>query len=265
MLDTSGIDRTTVGLLGAPALAGVFVGEFKSENRSPVSAPNVRLRQFGTSIKDTLPAAFLSSINHHRRSRSPARHDTMTAIGSVFLGDVQRQRILASSSPPSSPPPHISSSATTHSFSDVDLDLDDDPKPKVSPPTIPPVLSLDLRVRWLETLLYGARPDLNERKSAAKGQQLKDGETLTRSAEDLQRRLDAVVQTNDGLKRFMDRYDQYAHLLTPSFALSGTLPSLPTYENMTPSELEAFLTEMEPDIRAADRDLREIKIMESKG
>ena len=34
---------------------------------------------------------------------------------------------------------------------------------------------------------------------------------------------------------------------------------------MTPSEFEAFLTEMEPDIRAAERDLREIAAMEDKG
>lgn len=34
---------------------------------------------------------------------------------------------------------------------------------------------------------------------------------------------------------------------------------------MSPSELEAFLTEMEPDIRAAERDLREIAALEDKG
>jgi hypothetical protein len=34
---------------------------------------------------------------------------------------------------------------------------------------------------------------------------------------------------------------------------------------MSPSELEAFLTEMEPDIRAADRDIREIEMLEKKG
>jgi len=34
---------------------------------------------------------------------------------------------------------------------------------------------------------------------------------------------------------------------------------------MSSSELEAFLTEMEPDIRAADRDMREIEILEKKG
>ena len=59
--------------------------------------------------------------------------------------------------------------------------------------------------------------------------------------------------------------DQHAHLLTPSFALSGLLPDPPSYENMPPEELEAFLTEMEPDIRAADRDMREIEVLDRKG
>ena len=55
-------------------------------------------------------------------------------------------------------------------------------------------------------------------------------------------------------------------MLTPAFALSGTLPvNPPTYENMSPSELDAFLTEMEPDIRAAERDLREMNALEGKG
>jgi hypothetical protein len=60
--------------------------------------------------------------------------------------------------------------------------------------------------------------------------------------------------------------DQHAHLLTPTFALSGTLPVVPpSYENMSPSELEAFLAEMEPDIRAAEHDIREIEALEKKG
>ena len=56
--------------------------------------------------------------------------------------------------------------------------------------------------------------------------------------------------------------DQYAHLLT----LSGIIPNaLPSYENMTPSEFDTFLHEMEPDIRAADRDMREIEALDQKG
>jgi Cu+-exporting ATPase len=34
---------------------------------------------------------------------------------------------------------------------------------------------------------------------------------------------------------------------------------------MSPGELEAFLSEMEPDIRAADRDMHEIEALEKKG
>lgn len=34
---------------------------------------------------------------------------------------------------------------------------------------------------------------------------------------------------------------------------------------MSPDELDALLTEMEPDIRAADRDMREIEALEKKG
>lgn len=43
------------------------------------------------------------------------------------------------------------------------------------------------------------------------------------------------------------------------------MPDPPSYENMSPEELEAFLAEMEPDIRAADRDMREIEASEKKG
>lgn len=59
--------------------------------------------------------------------------------------------------------------------------------------------------------------------------------------------------------------EQHGNLLTPSFALSATLSmTTPSYENMSSSELEAFLAEMEPEIRAADRDLREIELLEKK-
>jgi hypothetical protein len=60
--------------------------------------------------------------------------------------------------------------------------------------------------------------------------------------------------------------DQHVQFLTPSFTLSGLLPpAVPSYENMKPDELEALLTEMEQDIHAADRDMQEIEVLESKG
>jgi len=64
----------------------------------------------------------------------------------------------------------------------------------------------------------------------------------------------------------MGKYDMHAHLLTASFAMSGVLPGpAPAYENMSPEEVEALLVEMEPEIRAADRDMREIEMLERKG
>lgn len=70
----------------------------------------------------------------------------------------------------------------------------------------------------------------------------------------------------DQLRNVIHIDDQHAQLLTPAFALSGTLHGpAPTYENMSTDELEAFLLEMEPDIRAADRDMREIELLEQKG
>lgn len=129
----------------------------------------------------------------------------MSAIGSVFLGDVQRHRNLSSSTPPSSPPPHLSTN-TTHSFSDLD-DMEDQKPPALAVPAISPILSLELRLRWLETLLFGAKHEAQEQaaKSGSKTDKLKDGDTLARRAEDLQRRLEQVAQSSDALKRFMDR------------------------------------------------------------
>lgn len=140
-----------------------------------------------------------------------ARRYVMSHIGSVFLGDVQRHRHLSTSTPPSSPPPNATvGPGATYSFSDVDLDDTDQAKPpgtQPAPPSISPALSLELRLRWLETLLFGAKHDLQEQsgKGGAKAEKLRDGETLTRRAEELQRRLDGVAQSNDALKRFMDR------------------------------------------------------------
>jgi len=213
----------------------------------------------------------------------------MSAIGSVFLGDFQRHRIISSTPPPSSPPPgqvvhQMSVASASQSLEELVEPLDDvqselsveqptaavtplaQLEPSIAPPVIDPALSLELRLRWLEALLLGVRQDARDRKGKDKVPELKHGETLIRLAEDVQRRLDNVIQSNDGLQRFMSKYDLHAHLLTAAFALSGVLPGpAPTYENMSPEELEALLVEMEPEIRAADRDMREIEMLEQKG
>lgn len=144
------------------------------------------------------------------------------------------------------------------SSSVVDLDIDD-----AAGSSITPEVSLDLRLRWLETLMFGAKQD-GQAQRGSQAQTSNSTPTLARGADDLKRRLEAIVQNSEGLKRFLEHYEQHAHLLTPSFALSGTLPTSPTYESMTAAEVEAMLAEMEPDIRAADRDLREIELLEKK-
>ncbi|EIW79367.1 hypothetical protein CONPUDRAFT_167124 [Coniophora puteana RWD-64-598 SS2] len=88
-----------------------------------------------------------------------------------------------------------------------------------------------------------------------------------RRASDVQRKLGTLADVHDGLRKFIAQYDAHAELLTPAFALSGTLPSAAAagYESMAPEELDAFLADMEPDVRAADRDMREIEALEAKG
>ncbi|KAL5528902.1 hypothetical protein ACEPAG_4876 [Sanghuangporus baumii] len=175
----------------------------------------------------------------------------MNVIGSVFLGDAARQRVLSPSptSPPMSPIPN--------------------PLGRSAPSPIDPQLSLELRIRWLEVLLLGIKQDASTKSSKERAKAQEEGkqgekETLVLKAEQTQKRFDGVVESNDGLRKFMDRYDQHAQILTPAFALSGA-SAPPEYSSMSTEELDALLAEMEPEIREADRDLREIDILEKRG
>ncbi|KAJ2936967.1 hypothetical protein H1R20_g151, partial [Candolleomyces eurysporus] len=156
--------------------------------------------------------------------------------------------------------------------------------PEAKRKPIDPELALELRVRWLEAIVLGLKQPQDptgpgtgvgagrkgKGKEPAPASLLKHGETLLRLAENVQKQLESAVEGNEGLRKFMDKYDQHAHFLTPSFALSGVLPDdagspASYYSNLTPEEIDAFLAEMEPDIRAADRDMREIDELVKKG
>lgn len=63
------------------------------------------------------------------------------------------------------------------------------------------MLSLQLRLRWLEALLYGVRAEPKDR---TKDKSLRKGETLLRSAQQIQMRLDDLVANNDSLRKFME-------------------------------------------------------------
>lgn len=78
-------------------------------------------------------------------------------------------------------------------------------EPKSQPPVVDSALSLELRLRWLEAILLGVKQEFGG--GGRKGKErdnLSHGETLLRSAEDVQKRLIGIVNSNDGLKRFMD-------------------------------------------------------------
>ncbi|KAF8495573.1 hypothetical protein F5888DRAFT_1925399 [Russula emetica] len=185
------------------------------------------------------------------------------------IGDLQRYRLPSSESTPNSTPPSSPPSAAHTSHVTTRLPTDstlarEKPTPQ---PELSPAQSLELRIRWLEAILYGAQRDeslagLRERKP-----ELRRGETLILAAEHVQRRMNDIANTYDVLRRFIGHYEQHAQFLTPAFALSGTLPAItpPEYKDMSPTELAALTAELEPDIRAADNDMRGIDDLQQKG
>ena len=154
-------------------------------------------------------------------------------------------------------------------------------------PPIDPELALELRVRWLEAIVFGLKQDGAAReKEREKGKGRAVGETLARMAENVQNQLNAAVESNEGLQKFMQQCtftlvfslkcwvahgmtgldDKHSQFLTPTFALSGVLQDeAPSYSELSQAEVDAFLAEMEPDLRVADSDLREIGTLVKKG
>jgi len=132
------------------------------------------------------------------------------------------------------------------------------------PQPISPLISLQLRIRWLEALILGVRPDPKRKETLSISGTDATTQTLMRKTEEIQSRFNDVLAENDALKRLVDHYDQYAQYLTPAFALSSNQQN-GSESSMSTTELETLLSEMEPDIRAADRDLREIDALEKQG
>jgi hypothetical protein len=115
--------------------------------------------------------------------------------GTAFLGDrapqlpfLARPSSLSSASIPDSPNPH-------HQH-------------VVSPPpsSIPPLVSLELRVRWLEALVSGVNPPEKSKKETTPEAKL--FVNLVRKTEDVQHQLDEAIEVNDGFRRFMNSCEQ---------------------------------------------------------
>lgn len=150
----------------------------------------------------------------------------MVVLGSVFLGDAHQHRLFPTT-PPTSPPPigdsplRIQQQAlrlpNTPYMSDSIDDIDSSPQERIAPlppeaeviPSISPELSLELRLRWLEALLFGVRQELaresrGNRKLDSKDEAAKRA-TLLRRAEEIQHSLNSVIQNHEGIRKFMDR------------------------------------------------------------
>lgn len=139
----------------------------------------------------------------------------MPVLGSVFLGDAHHHRVFTTT-PPTSPPPSSASPSFTFRAPQARADSAsamDKPKLEVDaslPAVISPEISLELRLRWLEALLLGVRQDATKetRKHATEGRATNENgqkrESIIRRAEEVQRRLNGIVASNDGFKRFME-------------------------------------------------------------
>ena len=126
----------------------------------------------------------------------------MTVLGSVFLGDAHHHRVFTTS-PPTSPTPSLGSTSFVFRAQQAHA-LPDPEMPPSSPAPISSAASLELRLRWLEALLLGVRSDTASEQRDGAGGRADSADTLFRRAEYVQRRLDAIVASNDGLMRFME-------------------------------------------------------------
>lgn len=148
------------------------------------------------------------------KSGRAAGQPLMANIGSVFLGDVQRSRLRSAgstpgSTPPSSPPPLVHTSRLTTRSPTLPTPILAQEKPTPQP-EVTPAQSLELRIRWLEAILCGARRDdelagLRERKP-----ELRRGETLIRAAEHVQRRMNDIANTYDVIRRFIGHCEPFS-------------------------------------------------------
>ena len=160
------------------------------------------------STQNPLPIVVLVQLHTRQRSNShPVLINMAFNIGSVFLGDSKKRLGLSASTtstPPSSPP---GTGGSMSGFQNIPSPSST-PEPKTrKPQAIDPLISLELRLRWIEALVLGSRYDPTSLKGKERERRpdIKDSETVCRSTETLSRKLQTVVDGNDGLKRFMSQ------------------------------------------------------------
>ena len=114
--------------------------------------------------------------------------------------------------------------------------------------------SLELRLRSLETLASGAAPLRAPN----------DARSIARRADDATSAFRAAVTAHDPLRRFVDGFDLNAPLLRPPLPTDG-LHAAGDEPAPTAEVKAALVLEAEADIRATERDLRELEALDKRG
>ncbi|GAA5959457.1 hypothetical protein JCM21900_003762 [Sporobolomyces salmonicolor] len=133
---------------------------------------------------------------------------------------------------------------------------DPTPSPDLAAPhpvSLAPELALELRVRFLETLLA---PLSSSSSSSSKA-------PLARRISQVQSQLNHALEAatgSDAIRRFVQNYDLNSPLLSVA-----PLPASPSVDEVTPQAKVSLILEAEHEIRSLERDLREIEALEARG
>ncbi|GAA5932619.1 uncharacterized protein JCM15063_002156 [Sporobolomyces koalae] len=132
--------------------------------------------------------------------------------------------------------------------------MNDDNSPQSSKPTpVTPELALDLRLRFLESLVC-AHSNIRTSSSPSIARR------IARIESQLQQAFDQRGST-DAIRRFVHNYE----LNSPLLSLAPiALPALDSTELTIPAKVELIL-EAEHDLTTLERDLREISVLEQRG
>ena len=115
--------------------------------------------------------------------------------------------------------------------------------------------SLELRLRALETIATGTAP-LKAPDAGAR--------SIARRADDATASFRAAVTAHDPIRRFVDGYELNAPLLRPPLPTDGHHAA--GDEPAPAAEVKAALVlEAEADVRATERDLRELEALDKRG
>ncbi|WVW86405.1 hypothetical protein I302_108451 [Kwoniella bestiolae CBS 10118] len=138
-----------------------------------------------------------------------------------------------------------------------------------------PVLPLDIRLRTLESQLFGVPPSILDQQQYSKGNG--EGSTsnsttksATRQIQEAEEVFERLCSESEGIKRLLEGYDQYLPLLNPPSSSTLTGENDGSEQRVSESDLLpeniklTMVLESYRDIKGAERDLREIDLLRER-